>query len=503
MSKTVKSNRFNPNLTLGTSIRVIEFTPFERQFECLIKGLGCSEQAFMKLRVSHMAIERLSRAKCSVFARFVLFSSFLFAVSGCVGGVGPAQIGIGASPGETQPAFISIDNQDENASFVPQKSGGGSVPPVPSKPLENSGGGIQLATAAPAKVASNGQVAEPLAVSQSPRKAPAENVINAAIQKPTESGASSNPGLGQENELASSSAIPASRAAKSTPALNNPIQQENNPASVQVASAAQLSTTASGTQTLSLDANPAPAAITVPAIKKPKRKTIAARRGRDEGGTVPRPVKKVKRATVKRISEAHDSAKSTENKSRKRPKEVVLAARQRSNTEALPGVRSTTTLFGIRRSEPKKERSDRSQQAGKTRLAALAGAGRLSPNGVRVQHSKVQVHCLKPAVLGILKTVERRYGSKPIVTSGYRSPQRNRRAGGARNSQHIYCNAVDIQVEGVSKWDLAKYLRSIPGRGGVGTYCRTKSVHVDIGKKRDWHHPCRRSSVKKRKKRRI
>ena len=179
---------------------------------------------------------------------------------------------------------------------------------------------------------------------------------------------------------------------------------------------------------------------------------------------------------------------------RKKVKVAGLSASRR-NANPLPGVKSVRELLGINESERHDDVEDNT-----TRLAALGGFGRLSPNGLRVQHEKVQVACLKPGVLKILKIVERRYGKKPIITSGYRSPKRNRRAGGARNSQHIFCKAVDIQVEGVSKWQLAKYLRTIPGRGGVGTYCRTRSVHIDIGKKRDWHHPCRRGKVKKRRK---
>ena len=99
----------------------------------------------------------------------------------------------------------------------------------------------------------------------------------------------------------------------------------------------------------------------------------------------------------------------------------------------------------------------------------------------------------------VLKTVERHYGKKVMVTSGYRSPTRNRRAGGVRNSAHVYCKAADIQIQGVNKWDLAKYLRTINGRGGVGTYCRTNSVHIDIGTQRDWHHPCKRRKSRKKK----
>ncbi len=179
---------------------------------------------------------------------------------------------------------------------------------------------------------------------------------------------------------------------------------------------------------------------------------------------------------------------------RNQVKVAGLSSRKR-NANPLPGVKSFRELLGINEAENHDDLEDKN-----TRLAALGGFGRLSPNGLRVQHEKVQVACLKPGVLKILKIVERRYGKKPIITSGYRSPKRNRRAGGARNSQHIFCKAVDIQVEGISKWQLAKYLRTIPGRGGVGTYCRTRSVHIDIGKKRDWHHPCRRGKVKKRRK---
>lgn len=169
----------------------------------------------------------------------------------------------------------------------------------------------------------------------------------------------------------------------------------------------------------------------------------------------------------------------------------------RDSAGSLPGVKPNSEIFGID-DEPEPDGFDVTGN-GATQLASAAGLGSLSPNGLRVQHEKVQVACLKPGVVQILKIVERKYGKKPIITSGYRSPKRNSRAGGAKNSQHIFCKAVDIQVEGVSKWDLASYLRTIPGRGGVGTYCRTKSVHVDIGSKRDWHHPCRRSAKRKKK----
>ena len=165
----------------------------------------------------------------------------------------------------------------------------------------------------------------------------------------------------------------------------------------------------------------------------------------------------------------------------------------------LPGVQRKNAIFGINGGENAAEPDVAGQQ--NIQVASVGGIGRLiSPTGLILQTDKVEVGCFKPELLTILKRVERRYGKKVMVTSGYRSPKRNRRAGGVSNSTHIYCKAADIQVEGVSKWDLAKYLRSIEGRGGVGTYCRTNSVHIDVGSQRDWHHPCRRSGSRSKKK---
>src|SRR5690606_17341088 len=104
----------------------------------------------------------------------------------------------------------------------------------------------------------------------------------------------------------------------------------------------------------------------------------------------------------------------------------------------------------------------------------------------------VDVACLKPSLVRVLKAVEQRFGQKVVITSGYRSPDRNRRARGARNSLHHYCAAAHVQVPDVSKLALAQFVRSMPGRGGVGTYCHTESVHIDVGPERDWSWRCRR-----------
>ncbi len=125
-------------------------------------------------------------------------------------------------------------------------------------------------------------------------------------------------------------------------------------------------------------------------------------------------------------------------------------------------------------------------------LSRQTGWPRVVHAGLVAQHSRVSMKCFKPKLIGLLRRVERHYGKKPIVTSGYRSPAHNRRVRGARRSLHMKCTAADIQVPGVGKASLARYLRGLPGRGGVGHYCRSRSVHIDIGTKRQWYWGCRK-----------
>ncbi|MBP1887032.1 uncharacterized protein YcbK (DUF882 family) [Ensifer mexicanus] len=149
---------------------------------------------------------------------------------------------------------------------------------------------------------------------------------------------------------------------------------------------------------------------------------------------------------------------------------------------SLPGV-NMNPLFSMEHEDHVADEEDAPVQT-----AALSGLARLAPNGLVLQTERVETGCFRPELLEMLKTVERHYGQKVMVTSGLRAIKVNRK----RQSLHTRCEAADIQVKGVNKWDLASFLRSIPGRGGVGTYCHTESVHIDIGPERDWNWRCRR-----------
>ncbi|PWJ85819.1 uncharacterized protein YcbK (DUF882 family) [Pseudaminobacter salicylatoxidans] len=172
-----------------------------------------------------------------------------------------------------------------------------------------------------------------------------------------------------------------------------------------------------------------------------------------------------------------------------------LALASAGGMSDLPGVRQSE-LFEIKRKSGIDDDSDvdlhEEEDGGPIQVASAAGMARLAPNGLLRQTENVDVACLKPSLVRVLKSIEQHYGSKIVVTSGFRDPSRNRRARGAKNSLHMYCAAADVQVPGVSKWELANFVRSMPGRGGVGTYCHTNSVHVDVGPERDWNWRCSR-----------
>jgi uncharacterized protein YcbK (DUF882 family) len=227
----------------------------------------------------------------------------------------------------------------------------------------------------------------------------------------------------------------------------------------------------------------------------PKKKGfLSAFFGTAPASAAPSPIKQREASETKPLIETEAESKPIITLASAKPAEKPVRMASLGDDNALPGVRQTA-LFEIKRKSGIDDDSDvdlHEDEDGGPVLASAAGLARLAPNGLLKQTDRVDVACLKPSLVRVLKTVERYYGKKMIITSGYRSPAHNRRARGAKNSLHMYCAAVDVQIPGVSKWELAKFARSMPGRGGVGTYCHTESVHIDVGPERDWNWRCRR-----------
>ena len=96
----------------------------------------------------------------------------------------------------------------------------------------------------------------------------------------------------------------------------------------------------------------------------------------------------------------------------------------------------------------------------------------------------------------------RNYIGKPIkINSGYRSPEHNKRIGGAHKfvngkrietSQHVFGKAADIVVKGMSTVELHKAIETLISegnmlQGGLGLY--DSFVHYDIrGRKARWDY---------------
>jgi RHS repeat-associated protein len=91
--------------------------------------------------------------------------------------------------------------------------------------------------------------------------------------------------------------------------------------------------------------------------------------------------------------------------------------------------------------------------------------------------------------LRVLQSIDEQNGPKDvIVLSGYRDPERNAAAGGARDSWHVKGMAADITVPGQTPEQTAA--QSVKaGAEGVSTYDKSKGtprVHVDVRQK-EWN----------------
>lgn len=78
--------------------------------------------------------------------------------------------------------------------------------------------------------------------------------------------------------------------------------------------------------------------------------------------------------------------------------------------------------------------------------------------------------------LSILRT---RIGKPVIITSGYRTPEWNKKAGGAKYSYHMRGMAADIRVNGMTPKQIANELNEIlPDECGIIVY--KGWVHFDV-----------------------
>ena len=207
-----------------------------------------------------------------------------------------------------------------------------------------------------------------------------------------------------------------------------------------------------------------------------------------------KPVRKKARNKVRRITKLRTTRR---NKRSVRKNGKLRTIGRRINAKSVRKLtrRSTRSVKSSTRKSRKSSRKASAKKGWRTRSKGL---------GYRTANRGVSTSCFPARLKKLLRKVSAHYGRKLVITSGYRSHRHNRRIGGARRSQHIHCTAADFYIPGVNKYSLARYLKRLPGRGGVGTYAGNRTVHLDVGPRRSWHWGGRkkRRYAKKRRNRR-
>ena len=103
---------------------------------------------------------------------------------------------------------------------------------------------------------------------------------------------------------------------------------------------------------------------------------------------------------------------------------------------------------------------------------------------------------MDPQLQAILDQILANY-PKVRLTSGYRSPEQNAAAGGAKGSQHLHGKAMDLSLSAYPpevQAQIAEDLRKA-GATGFGFYPKSGSLHADIGTPRYWGPDYTRNSI--------
>ena len=90
-----------------------------------------------------------------------------------------------------------------------------------------------------------------------------------------------------------------------------------------------------------------------------------------------------------------------------------------------------------------------------------------------------RVVIINPKLAEYLQKARDHFGKPMIISSGYRTTAHNIKVGGVSNSQHVFGNAADVYIPGVSVMELYNYFCEIAGNScGIGIY--DTFVHFDV-----------------------
>jgi len=128
----------------------------------------------------------------------------------------------------------------------------------------------------------------------------------------------------------------------------------------------------------------------------------------------------------------------------------------------------------------------------------LGGPGSKSDTGTGQTLTPGQIERLKgvrPELQEKLGSLQQSFGKELPINSGHRDPKHNAKVGGAKKSQHMHGNAVDLDVKHLSKEERVELIRQASAQGftGIGVY--NNAIHLDMGNRRSWGPTHSASSV--------
>ncbi|WP_457090257.1 YcbK family protein [Microvirga sp. P5_D2] len=120
---------------------------------------------------------------------------------------------------------------------------------------------------------------------------------------------------------------------------------------------------------------------------------------------------------------------------------------------------------------------------GQLGVKTLSGFASLVAQGSITLRASAPTNCLPGNLREVVADVAGKFG--PVsVESTHRSSGRNWRAGGARQSLHLSCRAIDFRVRTRTRGVMA-YLRGRSEVGGLKVY-GNGIIHIDNGSRRSW-----------------
>lgn len=130
-----------------------------------------------------------------------------------------------------------------------------------------------------------------------------------------------------------------------------------------------------------------------------------------------------------------------------------------------------------------------------SRLPGMKGTGTGDPKSVVLDFDRSGMKAiagqsedkLNPDLVQRVKTSFAGLGIDRVkVNSGARSQEDNDRVGGAKGSQHLHGNAMDINVSGYSTAERVQIIQMLSANGITGIGVGSNMIHADLGGRRAW-----------------